>query len=180
MQSLPESSTLAKSHYETYYGQSKMVIAKGSVSLKMTVKAGFKTVGIGQNARSTLVQAHKEARVVVGISNAIRSLSENPDNFLFCFVAAPKQQDSTAHMQEVLLEAFCLENDIYIIKVDSAEKLSRLLGSSDLAGCALVSKRPSSSDSEEEEFSRSENILIDHCELYWDEPVKPVIKLPEK
>ncbi|XP_021695984.1 growth arrest and DNA damage-inducible protein GADD45 alpha [Aedes aegypti] len=156
-----------------------MVVAKGSDSLKMISKAGFKTVGIGQNVRSTLVKARDEARVVVGIANAIRSLTENPSNFLFCFVAPPKQHDSAAHMQEVLLEAFCFENDIYIIKVDNADKLSRLLGSSDLAGCALVSKPHSSSDTEEE-FSRSENILIDHCELYWDEPVKPVIKLPEK
>ncbi|XP_062549563.1 growth arrest and DNA damage-inducible protein GADD45 alpha-like [Armigeres subalbatus] len=157
-----------------------MVIAKATECNKMTSKAGFKTVGIGQNVRSTLVKARSDKRVVVGIANAIRSLAENPNNFLFCFMAPPKHHDSAAHMQEVLLEAFCFENDIYIIKVDNAERLSRLLDSSELASCALVSKPQALSKQTGEEFSRSENLLIDHCELYWDEPIKPVIKLPEK
>ncbi|XP_065086259.1 growth arrest and DNA damage-inducible protein GADD45 alpha-like [Ochlerotatus camptorhynchus] len=160
-----------------------MVIAKTSDSYMMASKAGFKTVGIGQNVRSTLVKAHAESRVVVGMANAIRSLTENPNNYQFCFMVPPQHNDSGAHMQEVLLEAFCFENDIYIIKVDSAEKLSRLLGSSDLASCALVNKpinHSTTNAGSELQFSRSENILIDHCELHWDEPVKPIIKLPEK
>ncbi|XP_058457739.1 growth arrest and DNA damage-inducible protein GADD45 alpha-like [Malaya genurostris] len=143
----------------------------------MMSKVGFKTVGIGANVRSTLVTASADKRVVVGMANSIRSLTEEPNRFVFCFMVAPEVNDSGAHMQEVLLEAFCFENDIYIIKVDSAEKLSRLLGSSCLESCALVRK----SHSEGEDcYSRSENILIDYCEFYWDEPVKPVIKLPEK
>lgn len=96
-----------------------MVIAKTPDSHMMVGKAGFKTVGIGQNVRSTLVKAHAESRVVVGMTNAIRSLTENPSNFQFCFMVPPQHNDSGAHMQEVLLEAFCLENDIYIIKVSS-------------------------------------------------------------
>lgn len=184
VQPVPESSNLAKFYYGTYYGQSKMVVATKTDSIMMASKAGFKTVGIGQNVRSTLVKAHAESRVVVGMASAIRSLAENPNNFLFCFMVPPKHHDSGAHMQEVLLEAFCFENDIYIIKVDSAEKLSRLLGSAELASCALVSKPRNHSSAakagSEPQFSRSENILIDYCELHWDEPVKPVIKLPEK
>lgn len=161
-----------------------MVIAKKADSHIMANKVGFKTVGIGQNVRTTLVKAHAESRVVVGMASAIRSLAENPNNFQFCFMVPPQQHDSGAHMQEVLLEAFCFENDIYIIKVDSAEKLSRVLGSSELASCALVGKPLNHSStkpgSEQGQFSRSENILIDYCELHWDEPVKPIIKLPEK
>ncbi|XP_058831625.1 growth arrest and DNA damage-inducible protein GADD45 alpha-like [Topomyia yanbarensis] len=140
-------------------------------------KVGFKTVGIGANVRSTLVAASADNRVVVGMTSSIRSLMEEPNKFVFCFMVAPKLNDSGAHMQEVLLEAFCFENDIYIIKVDSAEKLSRLLGSSCLESCALIKKCCSGG---EECFSRSENILIDYCEFYWDVPSKPVIKLPEK
>lgn len=140
----------------------------------MESKVGFKTVGIGANVRTTLVNALAEGRTVTGMANAIRQLREDPQRFVFCFMAPSSvEQDSGAHMQEVLLEAFCFEHDIYIIKVDSAEKLSRLVQSNELAWCALVQKGP-------KKETRSENILIDHCELYWDEPAKPVIKLPEK
>lgn len=138
----------------------------------MESKVGFKTVGIGASVRTTLVSALAEGRTVIGMANAVRELREDPQQFVFCFMA-PSEHDSGSHMQEVLLEAFCFEHDIYIIKVDSAEKLSRLVHSSELAWCALVQKPP-------RKESRSENILIDHCELYWDEPAKPVIKLPEK
>ncbi|XP_055629400.1 growth arrest and DNA damage-inducible protein GADD45 alpha-like [Toxorhynchites rutilus septentrionalis] len=153
-----------------------MVVVKESIPTYS--KVGFKTVGISLNVRTTLVAALAQHRVVVGMSNAIRSLTEEPQKFLFCFMAPTKFPDSGTHMQQVLLEAFCFENDIYIIKVDSAEKLGRLLGSSSLASCALVRKCPCSSG--EDKYTRSENILIDHCEFYWDEPTKPVIKLPDK
>ncbi|XP_053684421.1 growth arrest and DNA damage-inducible protein GADD45 alpha-like [Sabethes cyaneus] len=157
-----------------------MVVATKE-SIPIMSKTGFKTVGIGANVRSTLVAASAEHRVVAGMTAAIRSLTEEPHKFVFCFIVQPKANDSGAHMQEVLLEAFCFENDIYIIKVDSAEKLSRLLGTACLVSCALVRKADSiTSSSSEDCYSRSENILIDHCEFYWDEPVKPVIKLPEK
>ncbi|XP_055537591.1 growth arrest and DNA damage-inducible protein GADD45 alpha-like [Wyeomyia smithii] len=152
-----------------------MVVATESTPVMS--KVGFKTVGIGANVRSTLVAAAAEQRIVAGMANAIRSLTEKPHEFVFCFMVQPKANDSGAHMQEVLLEAFCFENDIYIIKVDSAEKLSRLLGSTCLVSCALVRK---SDPTNEDCYSRSENILIDHCEFYWDEPVKPIVKLPEK
>lgn len=154
----------------TFQTVSKMVVKTKT----MESKVGFKTVGIGASVRTTLVNALAEGRTVIGMANAIRRLREDPQQFVFCFMAPSSvEQDSGSHMQQVLLEAFCFEHDIYIIKVDSAEKLSRLVQSNELAWCALVQKGP-------KKETRSENILIDHCELYWDEPLKPVIKLPEK
>uniref|UniRef100_A0A2M4AUU6 Ribosomal protein eL8/eL30/eS12/Gadd45 domain-containing protein n=1 Tax=Anopheles triannulatus TaxID=58253 RepID=A0A2M4AUU6_9DIPT len=138
----------------------------------------FHTVGIGSSARKALLQALQEKRLVVGLANAVRSLAKEPDQFTFCFMA-PAQEDS--HMHEVLLEAFCLEHDIYIVRVDSAYKLSRLVQSSVIASCALVRKLPKklvrkASNS----FRRSESILVEHCELFLDDPHKPIVKLPEK
>lgn len=98
------------------YQASKMVIKTSDSAATMESKVGFKTVGIGASVRTTLVSALSEGRTVIGMANAIQQLREDPQQFVFCFMA-PSEHDSGSHMQEVLLEAFCFEHDIYIIKV---------------------------------------------------------------
>ncbi|XP_050075786.1 uncharacterized protein LOC126563203 [Anopheles maculipalpis] len=155
------------------------MVVKASDDIKMVEVNGFHTVGIGASARKALLSALEDKRLVVGLASAIRSLAANPEQYNFCFLAP--SSESGSHMQEVLMEAFCFEHDIYIIRVDSADKLSRLVQSPVIASCALVRKLPAKMARRmNNAFRRSESILIEHCELYWDEPHKPVIKLPEK
>lgn len=130
---------------------------------------------IGYTAKSVLLRAIVEKRVVIGIPSAIQMLSKTPEDSLFCFLAQSKNPDSAIHMNKTLLEAFCYENDIYIIKVDSDEKLSRILGSKILQTCALVQK--SYLPDHTEEFTTAEDTLVNHCEEYWDFPNK-VMELP--
>uniref|UniRef100_A0A182P9V9 Ribosomal protein eL8/eL30/eS12/Gadd45 domain-containing protein n=1 Tax=Anopheles epiroticus TaxID=199890 RepID=A0A182P9V9_9DIPT len=158
------------------------MVLKASHEEKVMEANGFHTVGIGASARKALLSALEDKRLVVGLNSAIRSLAANPDLYNFCFLAPIDDHgESGSHMQEVLLEAFCLEHDIYIIRVDSANKLSRLVQSPVVASCALVRKLPAKTIRRmSSAFRRSESILIEHCELYWDEPHKPVVKLPEK
>ncbi|ETN67531.1 hypothetical protein AND_000652 [Anopheles darlingi] len=149
------------------------------VNNELIMDLKFHTVGIGSSARKALLQALQEQRLVVGLANAVRSLSKEPDQFTFCFMA-PTEEDS--HMHEVLLEAFCLEHDIYIVRVDSAYKLSRLVQSSVIASCALVRNKSSKkfAGKASNSFRRSESILVEHCELFLEDPHKPIVKLPEK
>lgn len=134
---------------------------------------------VGVTAKHALLMAAIEKRLIMGLSDAISNLAKTPEEFLFCFLAPPKPGDSATHMHEVLLQAFCFEHDIYIIKVDSAEKLSRLLGSSTLQSCVLMQKNWSA-DHQREILSKVEDQLVDYCEEHWDAPVKPIVKLPEK
>lgn len=133
----------------------------------------------GLAAKHALLLAKIENRLIMGLSDAISNFAKTPEDFLFCFMAPPKPGDSATHMHEVLLQAFCFEHDIYIIKVDSAEKLSRLLGSSTVQSCALIQKSWSP-DHQTEVLSKVEDKLVDYCEVHWEAPVKPIIKLPEK
>uniref|UniRef100_A0A182X6G4 Ribosomal protein eL8/eL30/eS12/Gadd45 domain-containing protein n=1 Tax=Anopheles quadriannulatus TaxID=34691 RepID=A0A182X6G4_ANOQN len=160
----------------------RTMVLKASDEGKTMESNGFHTVGIGSSARKALLSALEDKRLVVGLASAVRSLAANPELYNFCFLAPfDDHGESGSHMQEVLLEAFCLEHDIYIIRVDSADKLSRLVQSPVVASCALVRKLPPKMlRRTNSAFRRSESILIEHCELYWDEPHKPVIKLPEK
>lgn len=134
---------------------------------------------VGLAAKHALLLAKIENRLIMGLSDAISNFAKTPEDFLFCFMAPPKPGDSATHMHEVLLQAFCFEHDIYIIKVDSAKKLSRLLGSSTVQSCALIQKTWSS-DHQTEMLSKVEEKLVDYCEEHWEASVKPIIKLPEK
>lgn len=162
-----------------------------------------KMTHIGRNVRCALKRAVYEKRVVVGVAAAVKQLlnrststesdtsdysdnSRSSDDVIFCVMAPSAAGDSATHMQTILLEAFCYENDIYIVKVDSATKLSHLLGSRTTQTCALI-QRPwsdgaasSASDSwDESELSAAEAAIVDHCEEFWDVPKQPLVQLPD-
>lgn len=133
------------------------------------------TNSAGKNLRSVILRADLESRLVIGLSAAIKQLSVQPADTLFCLFITPKKGDSATHMQEVLLQAFCFENDIYILRVDSADKLARLLNVTRCDSCVLVQRSTTTGKT----IVASEEALIDFCEDYWDAPVQPVVQLPE-
>lgn len=106
---------------------------------------------------------------------------------MFCVLAQPKPGDSAAHMQLILLEAFCYENGIYTIKVDDAEKLSKLSGAQKVENCVLMQRFKHTNNHSVNtkqplklKFFDLEEKLIDHCEDYWDTQHKPIIRLPDE
>jgi growth arrest and DNA-damage-inducible protein len=155
-----------------------MVITSDSVSQTM----------MGSLVKKALVQAKIEKRVVLGLPQVVRCLSMENSNFpLFCLIAPPKSGDYGTHMQEVLLQAYCFENDIHIIHLDSASKLSRIMESSIEESCALIYANPSGdSDCEgsflDEDFqmTKIERKIINFCEDHWDDSEHSTIRLPEK
>lgn len=136
-------------------------------------------MNIGETIVAILAEAQKENRLICGLNNALQHLKETdcPEHSLF-FLVAPSAADSLAHMQEVVLQSFCFENDIYIIKLDSAEKLKSILGLDNTVTCALVQRL--THHGKKEKYTKLETNLIDHCEDFWDELIQPIIKLPEK
>jgi Ribosomal protein L7Ae/L30e/S12e/Gadd45 family len=75
--------------------------------------------GIGQTVKCVLLRAQLEKRIVVGLNATVKTLAAAVEGAVFCFIAPPKQGDPATLMHEVLLQAFCFENDIYVIKVRS-------------------------------------------------------------
>jgi len=135
---------------------------------------------IGSTVRSALISSIKEDRLVFGLLDSVKTLAKAPEDSLFCIMAQPEIGDSATHMHEVLLEAYCYENGIYIIKVDSSSKLCRIIGTSELESCVLVQKSMAASGNNEiEQHSDVEDLLIDHCEAHWEAAIQPIIQLPE-
>jgi growth arrest and DNA-damage-inducible protein len=139
-------------------------------------------MNIGDTIEGILTAAQQDNRIICGLSDASRHLkeSDSSENSLFFFVAPSPVGDSLTHMTEVFLQAFCFENDIYIVKLDCAQKLSQILNSQTLVTCALTQKKTQSQVARQEKYTDLEKVLIDHCENFWDEPVQPIIRLPEK
>lgn len=144
-----------------------------------TTLAVLAKMNIGDTIQALLIEAQKENRLICGLNNASKYLkeTENPEHSLFFFVASSSVGDSLAHIQEVVLQSFCFENDIYIIKIDDSEKLTRIVGSEQNVSCALIQKYFQQG---RKKYSEMETRLIDHCEDFWDELVQPIIKLPDE
>ncbi|PSN37599.1 hypothetical protein C0J52_14514 [Blattella germanica] len=130
---------------------------------------------------TVLRRAQIEKRLTCGLLPAIKLLETDPESALFCIMPQSTQGDATLHIQTVLLQAFCYENDIHIIQVDSAEKLGDLVSGGKHDGprldssCVLV-HQPWATD--QLVLSKSEKQLVGYCHSTLDEYPQPVIKLP--
>lgn len=143
------------------------------------------TKPIGEIVQTVLSLAKTAQRVTFGFSDAIKLLSNAPEEAQFCFLAEPKLGDSATHMHEVLLQAFLHEHGIYIIKVDSGRKLAHVLGAlNDDEKCVLIRKTGNNhmekkADVDSALNSIEEEILANFCEHSWHNSDYRIVKLPE-
>lgn len=165
----------------------KLIVASSSKSIlaENPETSDIMTNGIGHLCRSALRNAKQQDRLIVGLTSAIKTLSNDPEDTMFCFLTQPKPGDSAAHMQTILLEAFCYEHGIYTIKVDDTAKLAAIVGVKTGASCILMQryKHDMNMDGVNQplklKFFDLEERLIDHCEDYWDAQYKPTVRLPD-
>ncbi|KAK3606122.1 hypothetical protein CHS0354_010747 [Potamilus streckersoni] len=74
-----------------------------------------------------LLRAIDEEQIIVGVPECASVLENNPDCVKMCVLPMSKTKDISIHIQHKLIEAYCWENEIPIIKVMNAEKLSHYL-----------------------------------------------------
>lgn len=152
------------------------------------------TKPIGDIVQTVLSMAKCAQRITLGFSDAIKSLSNTPEEAQFCFLAEPSRGDSATHMHEVLLQAFCYEHGIYIIKVDSGQKLAHILDSlNEDEKCVLirkpgtkrVDKMSATTEAATQQTTAAfnsieeEDILVNFCENSWHNSDYRIVKLPE-
>ncbi|XP_018564458.1 growth arrest and DNA damage-inducible protein GADD45 alpha [Anoplophora glabripennis] len=138
---------------------------------------------LGKAVRGVLTRAKVERRLICGLLPAIAYLEKTPDDVVICVLPQTRPGDATTHIQTVLLQAFCYENYIPVIQVNSSEKLADYCGVSSKTGCncAIIVKDPAASPTtpdDEIPLSPTEKILADFYECTLEEFPRPVIELP--
>ncbi|XP_053549916.1 growth arrest and DNA damage-inducible protein GADD45 alpha [Bombina bombina] len=149
---------------------------------------GDQTMGkmdtIGNALEEVLSKAMLQRTITIGVYEAAKLLNVDPDNVVLCLLAADETEDQDVALQIhfTLIQAFCCENDINILRVSNMSRLAEILGGSDKPGepadlhCILINN-PHSSQCKDTAL----NQVICFCKesRYQDQWV-PVINLPER
>ncbi|KAJ8285384.1 hypothetical protein GJAV_G00026190 [Gymnothorax javanicus] len=130
-----------------------------------------------------LVSAKKQDCLTVGVYESAKVMNVDPDSVAFCVLATDEEYECDIALQIhfTLIQAFCFDNDINVVRVNDIERLADILGKDDSgepkdAHCLLVT----SSEEEPGKGSALEKLSV-FCEesrsVYdW----VPAITLPER
>ncbi|MEE6494860.1 hypothetical protein FKM82_001881 [Ascaphus truei] len=104
---------------------------------------------VGNALEEVLSKAMVQSSITIGVYEAAKLLNVDPDNVVLCLLAADETDDQDVALQIhfTLIQAFCCENDINILRVSNMSRLAEILGGSDTAGepadlhCILVNRK---------------------------------------
>ncbi|KAL1501676.1 hypothetical protein ABEB36_006963 [Hypothenemus hampei] len=137
--------------------------------------------------KHVVTKAKIDRRLVCGLLPAIAFLENTPEEVVLCVLPTTRPGDATTHIQAVLLQAFCYENYIPVIQVDSSEKLAYYCGTSTKikdttshCNCAIITRDVSLPVTEIDVIPMSdhEQFLTDFYECSLEMYPRPVIQLP--
>ncbi|XP_062867557.1 growth arrest and DNA damage-inducible protein GADD45 gamma-like [Trichomycterus rosablanca] len=86
------------------------------------------------NESKALVEAVQgadvEGRVTVGVYECAKIMNEDPDSVSFCVLAMDEEFECDIALQIhfTLIQAFCFDNDISIVRVNDVQRLAEIVG----------------------------------------------------
>uniref|UniRef100_A0A8C5EJC4 Growth arrest and DNA damage-inducible protein GADD45 alpha n=1 Tax=Gouania willdenowi TaxID=441366 RepID=A0A8C5EJC4_GOUWI len=149
---------------------------------------------VAKALEEVLTAALAQGCLTVGVYEAAKSLNVDPDNVVLCILAADGEdvQDVALQIHFTLIQAFCCENDINILRVNNTRLLAELLGGGGGGGgagkqtggstepldlhCVLVTSPPSSSWKDPALSKVNRFCRESRCMDQW----VPIINLPER
>lgn len=142
---------------------------------------------VAKALEEVLSSALPQGCITVGVYEAAKSFTIDPDNVVLCILATDDEdvKDVALQIHFTLIQAFCCENDINILRVNNTHRLAEILGGGeggkqggepmDLHCVLVTSPHPSSwkdpALSKVNRFCRESR-----CVDQW----VPVINLPER
>ncbi|OWF48866.1 uncharacterized protein LOC110452515 [Mizuhopecten yessoensis] len=84
--------------------------------------------------KETLQQAVKEGRITIGGYQCAKQMQGKSDRFAFCVFPEQTTDDAMTSIERILLEAYCREHRIRIVRVDNSKNLGKLF-------CKIANKR---------------------------------------
>lgn len=82
----------------------------------------------GEVLQEVLLHAKEQGRVTCGFFRSAQKLDMDPNSVMLCLHADHGLQDVALGIHFTLMEAFCTENYIRLLKVDCHQQLAKLLG----------------------------------------------------
>ncbi|XP_068608716.1 growth arrest and DNA damage-inducible protein GADD45 gamma [Brachionichthys hirsutus] len=132
--------------------------------------------------REALLCARTEARLTAGVHESAKIMTDDPDSVSFCVLAMDEDFgcDIALQIHFTLIQSFCFDNGISIVRVSDMQRLSELLGSKaeqlDDAHCVLITNPAEGS---------WEDPALEKLHLFCEESRRlndwlPEISLPER
>ncbi|KAK9518830.1 hypothetical protein VZT92_021601 [Zoarces viviparus] len=84
---------------------------------------------VTQALEELLVAAHRQDSLTVGVYESAKLMNVDPDSVVLCVLATDEEDEDDIALQIhfTLLQAFCCDNDINILRVSGVRRLSALL-----------------------------------------------------
>ncbi|XP_015416680.1 PREDICTED: growth arrest and DNA damage-inducible protein GADD45 gamma [Myotis davidii] len=103
--------------------------------------------GVRAERERTWCSTKRQGCLTAGVYESAKVLNVDPDNVTFCVLAADEEDEGDIALQIhfTLIQAFCCENDIDIVRVGDVQRLAAIVGAGDEAGapgdlhCILIS-----------------------------------------
>ncbi|XP_065142870.1 growth arrest and DNA damage-inducible protein GADD45 gamma [Paramisgurnus dabryanus] len=94
----------------------------------------------GKSLSEALLSAKAEGRLTVGVYESAQIMNEDPDSVSFCVLATDDFEcDIALQIHFTLIQAFCFDNDISIVRVNDLKRLRNLVGAKGQdAHCVLI------------------------------------------
>ncbi|XP_029474491.1 growth arrest and DNA damage-inducible protein GADD45 gamma [Rhinatrema bivittatum] len=101
-----------------------------------TVESTDRMQNAGKALHELLVSAQRQECLTVGVYESAKVMNVDPDNVTFCVLAADEEDEGDIALQIhfTLIQAFCCENDINIVRLHDMQKLAQLLGGGEESG----------------------------------------------
>ncbi|XP_070764788.1 growth arrest and DNA damage-inducible protein GADD45 beta-like [Enoplosus armatus] len=84
---------------------------------------------VSQALEELLVAAHRKDCLTVGVYESAKLMNVDPDSVVLCVLATDEEDEDDIALQIhfTLLQAFCCDNDINILRVSGMRRLAQLL-----------------------------------------------------
>ncbi|XP_039371935.1 growth arrest and DNA damage-inducible protein GADD45 beta isoform X1 [Mauremys reevesii] len=106
---------------------------------------------VSEAVEQLLVAAQRQDCLTVGVYESAKLMNVDPDSVVLCLLAIDEEDEGDIALQIhfTLIQAFCCDNDINILRVSGMQRLAKVLGESlednseprDLH-CILVTQNP--------------------------------------
>ncbi|XP_075877093.1 growth arrest and DNA-damage-inducible, alpha, a [Nelusetta ayraudi] len=148
---------------------------------------------VAKALEEVLSSALTQGCITVGVYEAAKSLNVDPDNVVMCILATDDEdvKDVALQIHFTLIQAFCCENDINILRVNNTRRLAEILSGGGGGGgsdgqqsggepmdlhCLLVTSPHSSTWNDPALTKVSRFCRESRCLDQW----VPIINLPER